>query len=104
MANTPQGLADGTLAVGSNTVFTATAATVITSFIVTNTDANIKALDVYVNRGTSRLLDSKKIPGGIGVAVSMSSALNLTLNSGDIVTVTADKTGVNYDLSGWVIS
>jgi hypothetical protein len=104
MARTPQGLADGTLAAGSNTIFTSVNATFMTNFTLTNTDTDIKTVDVYVDRGTSRIFESKRIPAGVGSLVSIASIGGLTLDTGDILTITSDKAGINYDLSGWVIA
>ena len=103
MAGSHQGIAAGTLAAGSNTVFTATAATTVTSFVLTNTDTNIKAVDIYIDRGTSLIFQSLSIPAGSGNAVNVSNLGGLTLDTGDILTITSDKAGVNYDLSGWVV-
>lgn len=106
MARTPAGLADGLLLAGSNTIFTVPTgdAVTITSLILTNLDSDIKACEIYLNRGTSRLVTIVNIPSGNGKAVRVNILTNTNLDEADIITITADKTNINFDLSGYVIS
>jgi len=105
MSRTPAALASGTLSVGSNIIYTAPTtitSAVATSFVLTNTDDEIKTCDIFINRGTSRLFDQVKIPPSLSVKVNLMT--NVAFNSGDILTVTADKANINFDLSGWVVT
>lgn len=102
MARTPQSLSDGVLLTGGNVIFTATAATTLTSLVLTNTDSTKKDIDVYLDRGTSRLLHSVTIPASKSLRLTIIE--NIVLENTHRLTITSDGGLVNYDLSGWVVS
>lgn len=106
MSRTPAGLADGLLTVGSNTIFTVDAdeSVIITSLILTNLESEIKNCEIYLNRGTSRLISIVGIPSGNGKAVRVNLLQGTNLNATDTLSITADKTNINFDLSGYVVT
>lgn len=106
MARTPAGLADGVLLAGTNLVYTTPVLTnvIITSLILTNTDSDIKNCEIYLDRGTSRLIADVNIPAGAGKAVRVNLLQGTNLDPTDTLSITADKTNINFDLSGYVVT
>ena len=104
MARVLTGLSDGILSTGVNSIFTASASTVLTNLALTNTDTTIKSVDIYLNRGTSRIFASVSIPAGVGKIVAISQITNVVLDSGDEITITATDGAINYDMSGWAVT
>jgi hypothetical protein len=104
MSRLPSGLADGQLSSGSNTIYTAAADTdvVLTNLVLTNTGSSVASVDIYLNRGTSRLLMNVKVQSSNHKNVS--TIKGIALDAGDIMTMTSDSTNVNYDLSGFIVS
>ena len=100
MARTPTNLANGELLSGSNTIFTASKTTVLTALVLTNTASDKVDIDVYLDRGTSRLLHSVTIPANKSKKVTIIE--NIALDSTHILKITSSATSVNYDLSSWV--
>jgi len=105
MARTPGGTS-GLLATGSNTIFTTAddSSSTITNLILTNLESKIGTCQIYIDRGTSRLVQIVKIPSGNGVAVSVNLLKGTTLDATDTLSITADKTNINYDFSEYTVT
>ena len=106
MSRVPTGISSGTLSIGSTDIEVVPDDTqeIITNLTLTNTDTEIGECEVYINRGTSRLLQVLKLPSGIGKAVRVNLLEGVSLNATDTLSITADKTNINYDLSGYVVT
>ncbi len=105
MSRVPTGLADGQLLATSNDIYTVPAESnvMLTSLLLTNTNTAIGQCDIYLTRTNERLLNSVSIPSGIGKAVRVNLLQGINLNASDTLSITANKTGINYDLSGYVV-
>ena len=106
MSRLPTGISSGLLTSGSNTIYTVPDSTniITTNLTLTNLEAAIGEVEVYIDRGTSRLIQILKIPSGNGKAVRVNLLEGVSLNASDSLTITADKTNINYDFSGYVVT
>ena len=104
MARSSKGLQSGILISGDNTIYTSPTSTVttLTILVLTNTGTSQKTVSLYINRGTSMILDTVYVPPGRGSNISVLNGI--VLNAGDTLTINASSGDINYDLSGWVIT
>jgi len=102
MARTIEGIAAGLLTIGTNAIYTSSGKTQLTVLVLTNLEDNVKTCSIYLDRGTSRLLDTVTVPANKAVRASIVNGI--VLDSTDDLTITSSAGSINYDLSGWVVT
>lgn len=108
MSRVPQSLAIGqTTSVALQTLFTVGNGEVVApSLVLTNASSNVIDVSVFVNNGSADfLIESRKIPAGVGKNWQVFSLTSQKLNGGFIVKIQATTTdALNHHLSGSVIT